>query len=603
MLRKILERILSEWPTAIREPFADHPLAHAIRQDLRDAINSIISEKYPSYIVSGSAGAGNWANVPWLSILNPEITKTTQDGIYPVYLFRADGKGVYLSFNQGTTTPQKQLGKAKAELKTNSLVMKLRAEIPRLAEWGSQKIELVANTALGKSYEMPNIAARFYAANSLPFEDDLKTDLLTAMKLYEDIKPIWQAMQIQGIPNSSSQENRIMATSLPKPFLLLAGISGTGKTRFVREQAAASCRGKTESNYCLIPVRPDWHEPSDLLGYISRIGSNGARYVVTDLLRFVVRAWQDAKASATASDLVSKAPAEMTPHWLCLDEMNLAPVEQYFADYLSVLETRKWEDGNYRCDALLKAATIRQLDEAGLAELRKQLELGAEHDDLWQYFIQNGIPLPPNLIVAGTVNMDETTHGFSRKVIDRAFTIDFGVFYPNDFADYFEPTTQPKTLGFPVLSAATRDDLAAIVADAGGVKSIVFLAAINAVLKTSPFELAYRALNELLLAVVCFQPKDDAELQAVWDDFLMAKVLPRIDGDAEKLSADGESSLLTRLQDEIKKQFTVIASSQRPDLLREKIGGGSCMVDCRSAQKLAWMQERLRMNGFTTFWP
>jgi hypothetical protein len=80
-------------------------------------------------------------------------------------------------------------------------------------------------------------------------------------------------------------------------------------------------------------------------------------------------------------------------------------------------------------------------------------------------------------------------------------------------------------------------------------------------------------------------------------------VLERIDGDAEKLSADSEISLLTRLQDEIKNQFTVIASSQRPDLLREKIGGGSCMVDCRSAQKLAWMQERLRMNGFTTFWP
>lgn len=60
------------------------------------------------------------------------------------------------------------------------------------------------------------------------------------------------------------------------------------------------------------------------------------------------------------------------------------------------------------------------------------------------------------------------------------------------------------------------------------------LGAINGVLKDSPFELAYRALNELLLAVVCFQSKDDAALQAVWDDFLMTKVLPRIDGDAEK---------------------------------------------------------------------
>lgn len=396
--------------------------------------------------------------------------------------------------------------------------------------------------------------------------------------------------------------NSTVMVTLPKPFLLLPGISGTGKTRFVREQAGMHRDGDL-TNYCLIPVRPDWHEPSDLLGYISRIGQGGARYVVTDLLRFVVKAWQDAKASATGTELVSKSPDEMTPYWLCLDEMNLAPVEQYFADYLSVLETREWDEGNYRCDALLKAATIQQLDAAGQAELRKQLELGAEHDDLWQYFITSGIPLPPNLIVAGTVNMDETTHGFSRKVIDRAFTIDFGVFYPNEFAEFFEPNTLPKKLGFPVLSGVTPDDLAGVLADAGGTKSIAFLAAINTVLKSTPFELAFRALNELLLAVVCFQPKDDAELQAVWDDFLMSKVLPRIDGDAEKLNADDEGSLLTQLLGEIEKQFTHIGSVQRPDLLREKIDGSVCMVDCRAKQKLAWMQERLRMNGFTTFWP
>lgn len=396
--------------------------------------------------------------------------------------------------------------------------------------------------------------------------------------------------------------NSVAMVNIPKPFLLLAGISGTGKTRFVREQAAAHGGGNL-TNHCLVPVRPDWHEPSDLLGYISRIGQDGARYVVTDLLRFVVKAWQDAKASATATELLSKSPAEMTPHWLCLDEMNLAPVEQYFADYLAVLETRKWVGGNYRCGPLLKAATIQQLDAAGQAELRKQLGLGAEHDDLWQYFTAIGIPLPPNLIVAGTVNMDETTHGFSRKVIDRAFTIDFGAFYPNDFGEFFEPTTRPVSLGFPVLSGVTQNDLAAVPADTDGSKSVAFLGAVNGVLKSTPFELAYRALNELLLAVVCFQPKDDTELQAVWDDFLMSKVLPRIDGDAEKLGFNDEISLLTKLLVEIEKQFTHIGAAQRPDLLREKVGGGVCMVDCRSRQKLAWMQERLRMNGFTTFWP
>ena len=336
--------------------------------------------------------------------------------------------------------------------------------------------------------------------------------------------------------------------------------------------------------------------------------------MVTDLLRFVVKVWQDAWASATAEELVCKAPTDMTPYWLCLDEMNLAPVEQYFADYLSILETRKWQDGSYHCDPLLKSDTIKQLDSAGQQALRADLQLDdVLFDDLWNYFVNVGIPLPPNLIVAGTVNMDETTHGFSRKVVDRAFTIDFGVFYPNNFADYFEPATRPKTLGFPVLSQVTKVDLDTVFSDKDGAKSIAFLNAINIVLKGTPFELAYRALNELLLAVVCFNPKNETELQAVWDDFLMSKVLPRIDGDTDKLKSigddgklqanDDDSSLLTQLLAVIELQFSVIWSKERPDLLRENINKNVLEVDCRAKQKLDWMQKRLADNSFTTFWP
>jgi hypothetical protein len=188
-------------------------------------------------------------------------------------------------------------------------------------------------------------------------------------------------------------------------------------------------------------------------------------------------------------------------------------------------------------------------------------------------------------------------------VIDRAFTIDFGVFYPNDFAEFFEEDkiSQAKTLSFPLISKASRADLAEVEADKGGENSIQFLAAINKVLSGSPFELAYRALNELLLAVVCFNPKDDAGLYAVWDDFLMSKVLPRIDGDAEKLNSNGTVSLLTRLQDEISTQFKD-KKADRPDLLREK-SGGECTVAWRASAKLSWMQKRLDENGFTTFWP
>lgn len=615
MLRESLKRIMTEWPKATKEKFTNHPIANAIRHEFRNVIISIIAEKYPNYIVSASAGAGGWANVPWISILNPEITKTTQDGIYPVYLFCADGNGVYLSLNQGTTTPKNEYGKTRSDKQSNACVNKIRLDVPQLAEWGRKKIELRASTALGKSYENSNIAARYYSVNSLPSEEELKEDLLVAMNFYDEIEPIWREVQIQNALSPLSQAHHKMNTTIPKPFLLLAGISGTGKTRFVREQANASHHEGNPDNYCLIPVRPDWHEPSDLLGYISRIG--GVHYVVTDLLRFVVQAWQDAATLATvsATELPCKPVEEMTPYWLCLDEMNLAPVEQYFADYLSVLETREWKGDEYTCDPLLKAASIEQLDPDGRLALRADLKLtDSNFDGLWQYFLKTGIPLPPNLIVAGTVNMDETTHGFSRKVIDRAFTVDFGVFYPNDFNEFLLETKsiRPKILSFPLLSQATENDLKLIAIDAAGKRSIGFLSAINAVLKDTPFELAYRALNELLLAVVCFKPETDATLQAVWDDFLMSKVLPRIDGDAEKLSVEGElgkvgsdtqSDVLTTLLTVIEIHFEEILTNKRPDLLRENQVGTPLMIECRAIPKLKWMKKRLISNGFTTFWP
>ena len=108
-----------------------------------------------------------------------------------------------------------------------------------------------------------------------------------------------------------------------KPFLLLAGISGTGKSRIVRELARACWDEGTEEynaqkpkNFQMVQVKPNWHDSSDLIGYVSRV-SGKAEYVAGDFLRFVAKAWED----------------EDTPYFLCLDEMNLAPVEQYFAEY------------------------------------------------------------------------------------------------------------------------------------------------------------------------------------------------------------------------------------------------------------------------------
>ncbi|WP_240432708.1 McrB family protein [Vibrio cholerae] len=461
--------------------------------------------------------------------------------------------------------------------------------------------------------------------------DILKSYGVTALIVKPSQKPISIKLYLS---NKSGQPFSLVKTGLSKPFLLLAGISGTGKTRFVREQAKTS--KQFAETYCLTSVRPDWHEPSDLLGYISRLAKDGkAEYITTDVLKFIAKAWRaiadsDLTVGMQENEDQGKrlvvagerdALDKVLPYWLCLDEMNLAPVEQYFADYLSVLETREWswtgDSFTYSCDALLKPATIKEV--ADKEKLREALGFeGSQYDELWADICQYGLSIPFNLLVAGTVNMDETTHGFSRKVIDRALSFDFGAFFPNnfdEFADFGTPTSCSKRLSYPIWSNASKADLADTF-DVDGTKTVAFLSAVNAVLKNTPFELAFRALNELLLAVVSSQPQDELTLKAVWDDFMMCKVLPRIEGDTDKLTTSNRKDLLEELSDVLSDQLAPIwqaeqgDKNQRPDLYRENIVADGATeeekvlrIPCRSKAKLKWMSERLASATFTSFWP
>lgn len=409
--------------------------------------------------------------------------------------------------------------------------------------------------------------------------------------------------KVTSLISSSSDFEAIVS----KPFLLLAGISGTGKTRFIRKQAELT--GSVEDTYRLTSVRPDWHEPSDLLGYVSRLSGN-TEYIVTDVLKFIVKAWiaiKDAGITLQGKEVVGEKnqQRQVKPYWLCLDEMNLAPVEQYFADYLSVLETREWawqgNDFTYQCDPLLKATVFEAVDKN---KLKGELGL-TDHDELWDHFVSNGISIPFNLIVAGTVNMDETTHGFSRKVIDRALTFDFGEFFPNDFDAFFDATSEPKALSYPVLTDGRNKTELSSTFDKDGTLSVAFLKQINEILGNTPFKLAYRALNELLLTVITQNPNNEIELQSVWDDFLMCKVLPRIEGDIDKLTKrDSGNSILEQLSALLSDQLNEIwATKSRQDLFRKSLEGDPLItIECRSKVKLEWMSDQLK-NGFTSFWP
>ena len=144
--------------------------------------------------------------------------------------------------------------------------------------------------------------------------------------------------------NFKARELYHLSALRAKPFMLLAGISGTGKSRIVRKLAQATVteelqraegyigddfandRWKLHSpaNFELIQVKPNWHSSMDVVGYLSNIPS--PHYVFTPFIEFVAKAWRH----------------QDVPFFLCLDEMNLAPVEEYFAEFLSAIESRSF---------------------------------------------------------------------------------------------------------------------------------------------------------------------------------------------------------------------------------------------------------------------
>ena len=571
-LREGLLKVLNNYLDIKKQPFKKEnyePIFYALIADIKNNFSG------KNYSIKSHPGQGGWASVPWI-----EISK--RKDVYVTYLFKADCSGVYLSLQQ------KADGMSKSKLiETTSKLRNSIKNISNYNEFTFDEIDLgkgVSGSAV--KYNYSNIISKYYSKEMLPSNDVIKSELYQLLDIYDE----WQLNGDFNDTSDSKVDREMNIIRLSKPFLILAGISGTGKTRFVRQQAERTGL----DNYCLVSVRPDWHEPSDLLGYISHLGSQ-PKYITTDVLRFIVKAWKhiaDGGFDLKTGKVTEEQLNEIQPYWLCLDEMNLAPVEQYFSDYLSILETRQWNGEVYQCDPLLKASALENIQPTDLGL--------SEGDILWEYFKENGISIPFNLIVAGTVNMDETTHGFSRKVLDRALSFDFNEFYPNDFNAYLSSNTQNKTFTYPIYSDASLS----LNLDSPFVKeSCEFLSEVNSVLKNSPFELAYRALNELLLSVKCINPKNEIDLQSVWDDFLMMKVLPRIEGDSEKLDFDGEKSLLTNLEAIMKEQLSAIwEGKKRIDLFRETNEGDVINIECRSKAKISWMQTKLEKFGFTHFW-
>ena len=389
----------------------------------------------------------------------------------------------------------------------------------------------------------------------------------------EDTEDIKHAETLENIVNIYRS---YIAAIKSKPFLLLAGISGTGKSRIVRELARACWEEGTDEykaqkpkNFQMVQVKPNWHDSSDLIGYVSRV-SGKAEYVAGEFLKFIARAWEDTE----------------TPYFLCLDEMNLAPVEQYFAEYLSVIESRKsHEDGTVTTDPILEKSA-----EDWYRVLTSEL---TNDDNVRNRFLEEGICIPQNFIVVGTVNMDETTFSFSRKVLDRAMTIEMNeVDLHGGLTKRHEnigKLSNAELVGSAVEGVDVYNDYTNVCDIALG-----YLQKVNDVLESTPFKIAYRTRNEFLLYVVNNLPycKDengnDLEqgyvIARALDEITSMKVLSRIEGDDTKVSDE----LLENLSKAIEDGLKTVSREENT-------------IKSISLAKLKEMKAKL-VSGYTSFW-
>lgn len=391
---------------------------------------------------------------------------------------------------------------------------------------------------------------------------------------------------LQRLFSDSPNKNKFLPylTALrTKPFMLLAGISGTGKSRIVRELAKACWKEGDEEfgknhprNFCMVQVKPNWHDSSELFGYVSHI-SGKPEFVAGDFLKFVVKAWEETDV----------------PYFLCLDEMNLAPVEQYFAEYLSVIESRKSENGVITTDPIFKKPYENKVYDINIKYgeevdwYQKLIIQLTSDEDLQRQFYKDGISIPNNLFVVGTVNMDETTFSFSRKVLDRAMTIEM-----NEVDLHGGLTDEGSEIGYIgnciIGTAAEGKDVYADNKELCD-QILAYLEKVNAVLEGTPFKIAYRTRNEFLLYAVNRQILDkDSQLWQTLDEMTSMKNLSRIEGDSERTK-----SVLEGLKVLVEEEISEVIPE--PEEGKEKLKS-------ISAAKIKEMLDKLEKSGYTSYW-
>jgi hypothetical protein len=540
--------------------------------------------------VEFSAGRGNWAAVPWIALLDGRETDTTRRGLYCVYLFREDMSGVYLTFMQGVTESVEALGRKQGRPHLRERAEQLSQGLDFLADAGfslDEKLDLRTRGALGVDYQYGTVAYKLYLKGEVPDDETLLRDLEACLRAYDaylegspttepgprptslesEVEGLISAIGERGFVYEPWQVAAFVAAVRTKPFVILAGITGTGKSKL--PAIVAEITGAQSET---IPVRPDWTDSSDVLGYADLQG------------RF---------RPGAALEVAARASRDPDREWFCIvDEMNLARVEQYFAEVLSRMEDRRpAPGGGFATPPLLSEAIT-----------------GSDSD--WA-----NVGLSPNLVVVGTVNMDESSQTFSRKVLDRAFTLELS---DVDLASWRatpggSPGTGstgawPTSAWYPrAASLPSLQDLRA--EDERQIEDVVrVLTEVNRFLSEAQLQVGYRTRDEAALFVLnaadtpsSFVDRAGRAVDPI-DLVLNMKVLPRIIGGSGAIRAT-----LLRLLGWAVGGSPFDSDSRADDVVSRWDGEGrpGSLAEARyprTAARLCLMWERLQSEGFTSYW-
>ena len=425
-----------------------------------------------------------------------------------------------------------------------------------------RRIQILWTADLGKLFkrfaETEHPKAKFSRISEAIYEVSFENGGEEELTVKETISRIKAYIEAKGFSYQEGLIENFYLSLKSKPFVILAGTSGTGKTRLVKLFAEAVGANIDNGRYKMVPVRPDWSDSSDLFGHVDLNG----KFVPGAIIDFVKRAELDSTK----------------PYFLCLDEMNLARVEYYLSDFLSVIETRRYDGSRIISETPLVSGNY----------------YSGDHAAEGKYGI---VPFPENLYVIGTVNMDETTFPFSRKVLDRANTIEFSFVDLMPPAEWTTGLPAPLNLGNDFLKteylllAQCADDQEAV----NGY--CLELQRLNRILQQANAHVGYRVRDEVVFYLLNNKTADLLPENEAIDNGIMQKILPRIQGSSASIK-----NMLCEL-------FRVCAGDYEGQNTESDLSSKMLKVaqrpDCKyakSAQKIAFMVRRFEEDGFTSYW-